>query len=84
MSETKLHEAPPGAQLLLQLKPPPPQYREWMFTELQNYHEMVKYLAFFCEARSKMGDMESDEVFDELKNNVCLQMRGGYDVLGTQ
>ncbi len=63
-------------------KPHTPEYQRWIVEELENYIAATHYLAFFIEARSKMGDMSSEEVLEELHHNISLHMRQGYDVLG--
>ena len=69
----------------LQLKAPPLEdHKKWVAAEIDNYLVATRYLAFFFEARSRMDDMTEEEVWDEIKANVSMMARSGYDILGTQ
>ena len=70
---------------VLRLKAPiTMEHRRWIAAELDNYIVSIQYLAFFFEMRSKLGDMTEQEVWDEVKQNVSMAARDGYDVLGVQ
>ena len=77
-----------GSELLpnhLRLKAPlTEQHQNWVAEELTNYVTAIRYLAFFFEMRSKLGDMTEQEVWDEVKKNVSMAARGGFDILGVQ
>lgn len=60
------------------------QQKEWIAKEIDNYIVATQYLAWFFEMRSKLGDMTEQEVWDEVKANVSMHARGGFDVLGVQ
>ena len=79
----KIGTKPPLNALRLKA-PTTPEQRRWIAAELDNYIASVQYLAFFFEMRSKLGDMSEQEVWDEVKQNVSMAARGGYDVLGMQ
>jgi len=69
----------------LRLKTPlTDQQKEWLTAEIDNYVMTTKYLAWFFEMRSKLGDMTEQEVWDEIKANVSMHARGGFDALGVQ
>lgn len=69
----------------LSLKMPlAPDHRNWINGEAENYTTAVAYLAFFFQARSRMNDMNETEVWDEIKRNVSVMAREGFDILGEQ
>ena len=59
-------------------KPSDNKYLPWMARELPNYQSACDYIAFFFEQRASMGDMETTDLWAELKQNVCIIMRDGH------
>lgn len=60
------------------------EHKQWLLAETDRYAKVTAYVSFFVEQRAQMGDMTTEEVFEEFKGNVCLYMRGGFDALGVQ
>ena len=58
--------------------------QKWMEAEIHNYTIATQYLAWFFEMRTHLGDMTEQEVWDEIKGNVSMHARGGFDELGVQ
>lgn len=65
-------------------RPSDGEFDEWIINESEMYAEAAKYMSYYIEERAKMGDRSTAELFEEFKNNVCMFMRSGYDVLGEQ
>ena len=61
-----------------------PDHRAWLDGEAENYTMAVAYIAFFFQARSRMNDMNENEVWEEIKRNVSILAREGFDTLGEQ
>ena len=69
----------------LRLKvPPTEEQQKWVEAEIDDYVTATQYLAWFFEMRSRLGDMTEQEVFDEIKSNISMHARGGFDMLGVQ
>jgi hypothetical protein len=48
------------------------------------YVSAVRFVANYAETRAGMGDISTEQVLEEFKKNVCIEMRRGFDTLGTQ
>ena len=71
----KVGDRPPDNVLRLRASPLE-EHRKWVADELDNYIVTIEYLAFFFVMRSRLGDMTEQEVWDEIKQNISITIRG--------
>lgn len=80
------HHMVPSTMITMSLKNPTsnPEVAEFCMKTGSEYMQQCHFFAGWLENRAAFGDLDTTQLFDELKGNICAVMREGYDTLGTQ